>query len=82
MENQKTVRLIDDLGRVVLPAEARSVMDWSEKTPVEIWVNPAEDEIVLRRHTATCAYCGAAESLKTFRKKHICPDCQAEIAKL
>ena len=82
MENQKTVRLIDELGRIVLPIETRKAIDWGEKTPVEIWVNPADDEIVLRRHTFTCAYCGTTENLKAFQKKHICTACQAEIAKL
>lgn len=82
MENQKPVRLIDELGRLVLPIEARKVMEWGEKTPVEIWVSPTNDEIVLRRHIFACNYCGSTESLKEYQKRYICPDCQAEISKL
>ena len=82
MEDQKTIIRIDDLGRIVLPIEARNAMGWGEKTPVEILVKSADKEIVLRSQAFACAYCGASENLKSFQKKHICPACQAEIAKL
>lgn len=77
-----SVRLIDELGRIVLPAEARQVMDWSEKTPVEIWVNATNNEIVIRQHTFVCTYCSSTENLKEYHKKHICPDFQKAIADL
>lgn len=82
MDNSKTVRLVDELGRIVLPAEARNAMDWGEKTPVEIWVNTTDQEIVIKRHTFTCAFCAETENLKAFHKKHICPACQKAIASL
>lgn len=37
--NNKFVRLIDELGRIVLPVEVRQAMEWGDRTPVEIWVN-------------------------------------------
>ncbi|HWP80819.1 MAG TPA: AbrB/MazE/SpoVT family DNA-binding domain-containing protein [Candidatus Acidoferrum sp.] len=82
MDKAMHIRLIDELGRVVLPAETRNEMDWSEKTPVEIWVNATEQEIVIKRHTFTCAFCAETENLKMFQKKHICPACQKAIANL
>ncbi len=82
MDTSKNVRLIDGLGRVVLPAEARDAMDWAEKTPVEIWVNAAEQELVIKRHVCTCVFCAQTEGLKAFGKKHICPTCQKAIAAL
>jgi len=57
-------------------------MDWGDKTPVEIWVNATEDEVVIKRHTFTCIYCGKTENLKEFHKKHICAGYQREVAKL
>ena len=80
MNESKNVRLIDELGRVVLPAEARNAMDWGEKTPVEIRVNTMDHEIIIKRHTFTCAFCAETENLKAFHKKHICPACQKAIA--
>ncbi|MDL2274082.1 hypothetical protein LJC34_06035 [Oscillospiraceae bacterium OttesenSCG-928-G22] len=48
MSEKAPVRLSDELDRIVLPAEARQIMDWGEKTPVEIWVNATEHEITIR----------------------------------
>ncbi|HWP80533.1 MAG TPA: AbrB/MazE/SpoVT family DNA-binding domain-containing protein, partial [Candidatus Acidoferrum sp.] len=77
-----TVRLIDELGRIVLPVEIRKALDWGDKTPVEIWVNAPDNEIIIKRHAFSCAYCGATDNLKEYHKKHICPDCQKAIAEL
>lgn len=82
METSKNIRLIDELGRVVLPLEARDAMDWAENTPVEIWLNAAEQEIITKQHVCTCAFCGQTDHLITFEKKHICPVCQKAIAAL
>lgn len=82
METFRNVRLIDDLGRVVLPTEARYALDWAEKTPVEIWVNAVEQELVIKKHSCTCAFCAETENLKPFQKKYICPACQKAIAAL
>lgn len=82
MDASKNVRLIDELGRIVLPAEARVVMDWPEKTPVEIWVNAAEQALVIKRHVRTCVFCAQTEDLKAFEKKHICSACQKAISAL
>jgi len=82
VSEKSAVRLIDELGRIVLPVEARQVMDWGEKTPVEIWVNATDNELVIKRHTVSCHYCGSTEKLKEYRKKYICPVCQRLIAEL
>ena len=49
--NQKStgiVRKIDDLGRIVLPAEMRRALDISVQDPVEIHVEG--DHIILKKH--------------------------------
>lgn len=81
-DTSRVIRQIDELGRIVLPAEARRAMDWGEKTLVEIRINSAEHEIVIRQHMFSCAYCGSVENLKEFRKKHICTTCQKAISAL
>lgn len=82
MEKLKSVRLIDELGRIVLPTEVRQMMDWSDKTPVQIWTNETKNEVILRNHVYTCIYCGETRNLKAFHNKHICPNCQKEITNL
>lgn len=83
MESKKSTRILDEHGRIVLPAEARGALDWGEKTPVEIWVNATEHEIVIRQYVFRCIVCGATENLKSFGNRlHICSTCQNRIAKL
>ena len=77
-----SVRFIDEVGRIVLPTEVRSALEFETKTPIEICVNAAKSEIILKKHTFSCVFCGETEKLKTLGKKHICPACQKEIAKL
>ena len=60
--NQKStgiVRKIDDLGRIVLPAEMRRALDISVQDPVEIHVEG--DHIILKKHSTTCAFCEAPD---------------------
>lgn len=74
--NQKStgiVRKIDDLGRIVLPAEMRRALDISVQDPVEIHVEG--DHIILKKHSTTCAFCGSTGHLVQFHGKYICPDC-------
>ena len=82
MDKVKYVRRIDKLGRVALPNDVRSEIDWGIKTPVEILVNTADQEITLKRRIPTCAFCPATENLKGFNQKYICPFCQQAIATL
>ena len=82
MENVKEVRLIDELGRIVLPAGVRGALEWEKGTRVEIRVNAAEDGVMIKRYAVTCTFCGETAGLKRFGKKHICPACQKKIARL
>lgn len=82
MEQEKAVKLIDDIGRIVLPTEVRQAMDWGEKTPVEIWLNATDDEVVIKRHKIACVFCGATENLRQYRKKPVCSSCQSNLVYL
>lgn len=78
----ETIRLLDDLGRIIIPAEVRTIMGWKEKMAIEIQCNKELGAVTLKTHTPACAYCGKAEGLKKFKGHHICPACQKDIAKL
>jgi len=41
------VRTIDELGRIVIPKEARQALGWGEKTEIEIYTH--KDAIALER---------------------------------
>lgn len=67
------VRRIDELGRIVLPAELRQSHGISDKGEVEIYVEG--DSIVLVKHVPQCVFCGNREGLVEFKGRMICEEC-------
>ena len=71
------VRKIDDLGRIVVPAETRRLFNISEGDPLTISVDG--DAIVMRKLEATCTFCGATKDVSGFRGKGVCGRCRQEL---
>jgi transcriptional pleiotropic regulator of transition state genes len=68
---------VDDLGRIVLPAELRKSFDIREGDHVDISVE--EDRIILCKRHTTCTFCGHNDGLTPFRNHQICGECLAEL---
>jgi transcriptional pleiotropic regulator of transition state genes len=66
-------RKVDQLGRVVLPAETRRLFDIREGDLVEISVEG--QNIVLSKLEDRCVFCGSATALAEFNTKQICRAC-------
>ena len=71
------VRKVDELGRIVLPAEIRQAMDINVKDPIEIFTDG--DRIVLKKYQQSCIFCENAEELMLFGEKRICRSCLQKI---
>ena len=71
------VRKVDELGRIVLPAELRQAMDINVKDPIEIFTDG--DRIVLKKYQQACVFCNNAEDLTLFGEKRICSSCLQRI---
>jgi transcriptional pleiotropic regulator of transition state genes len=71
-------RKVDDLGRVVLPAEIRRTFGIGEGDLVDIAVQ--DDRIILRRVVDTCVFCGTDIDLAAFRGKQVCRVCRKSLA--
>ena len=56
------VRKIDDLGRIVVPAETRRLFNIHEGDELEIGVE--NDAIVIRKLEASCVFCGSIEAVR------------------
>ncbi len=67
------IRKVDDLGRIVIPAEIRQAMELSKGDPVEMFLQ--EDQLVLRKFVPSCIFCGGVEGLVTYSGKNICGNC-------
>lgn len=75
--NTGMVRKIDDLGRIVVPAETRRLFSIQEGDQLAISVEG--DSIVLRKLEATCTFCGSTEDVMPFKEKGLCGVCRNEL---
>lgn len=67
------VRKVDQLGRVVLPAEMRRILGIKQDSSLEFFVKG--DKIVLRKYEPDCIFCGEASEVTYFRGKNVCRIC-------
>jgi len=71
------VRKIDDLGRIVLPAETRRLFHIHEGDQLAISVDG--DNIMIRKLEDTCTFCGSTKDVGAFKGKGICTRCKAQL---
>jgi len=71
-------RKVDDLGRIVLPAELRKTLGLKEGSALDITLE--DGCVVLSPRQEACVFCGGNKDLNPFRLKMICATCREEIA--
>jgi transcriptional pleiotropic regulator of transition state genes len=72
------VRKIDDLGRIVVPAEARRLFNIHEGDELAITVE--NGGIVLRKLEATCTFCESTDDVREYRRRGVCADCRSNLS--
>jgi transcriptional pleiotropic regulator of transition state genes len=72
------VRKIDDLGRIVIPAETRRLFNIHEGDELAISVDG--DSIIIRKLDATCVFCGSTEEVSDFKGRGVCSSCRGLLA--
>lgn len=70
-------RKVDDLGRIVLPAEMRKAFNIREGDHLEIAVE--EDRIILHKRQDHCVFCRSVQDLKEYRDQMVCASCIQEL---
>lgn len=68
------VRKIDDLGRIVLPAELRRILELDDRAEVEIYTQ--NDTVILKKYKPSCVFCGSQNQLSEYRGYNICSACR------
>ena len=76
--NTAMVRKIDDLGRIVIPAETRRLFNIHEGDELAISVDG--DSIIIRKLDATCVFCGSTEDVSDFKGRGVCSSCRGALA--
>jgi len=77
MKSTGIVRRLDNLGRIVIPAELREIYDIGAKDALEIYVDG--EQIVLKKYEPACIFCGEARNIKNYKGKSICKKCLEEL---
>lgn len=78
MKSTGMARKIDDLGRLVLPAEIRRRFGLMEGSHLEIHVD--DGQIILTPLEDLCIFCGSADQLRTFRDRSVCAECVGQLS--
>ena len=76
MKSTGIVREVDNLGRVVFPAELREMLGIEKGDPLEFFVDG--EKIVLRKYYSGCLFCGNLEGLTDIKGKKMCRTCLEE----
>ena len=77
MKSTGIVRRIDEMGRIVLPAELRRTMDIGERETMEIFTDGPS--IVLKKYTPVCIFCDSGRSVSLFKGKSVCARCLRQL---
>ena len=80
MKSTGVVRKVDELGRIVLPAEIRQNLGIEVKDPLEFFVEG--EQIILKKYQPGCIFCGGMENTTTYDGKTICAACLKKLKAL
>ncbi|MBQ7225766.1 MAG: AbrB/MazE/SpoVT family DNA-binding domain-containing protein [Clostridia bacterium] len=80
MKSTGIVRKMDELGRIVLPMEIRTVFEINPKDPLEIFVE--NGRIILQKYQPSCIFCGNADNNVILGEKRVCKACIEKLGKL
>ncbi len=72
------VRKVDELGRLVVPAETRRLFNIKEGDELSIWVEGPN--ILLRKLEDVCVFDGSTEGVTHYRGRGVCAACRSELA--
>ena len=73
MKSTGVVRKVDELGRIVLPKELRTILSINERDSIEIFTD--NDKIILQKYQPACIFCNNANDIVYFNGKRICAEC-------
>ena len=76
MKSTGIVRKVDELGRIVIPIEARYEFDIKQDEEVEISIDPDAGQIILQKSSPMCLKCRGKENLKHISSVfYLCSNC-------
>ena len=77
MKATGVVRKTDNLGRIVIPKELRTLFGFTDAQAIEVFTD--DSCIVLKKYEMNCFACNSTDSLEKFRDKLLCGGCISQI---
>lgn len=76
-EDRRTgiVRVVDNLGRIVIPMELRRMLNLNPNVKTEYFCDDKRKAIMVRYHCNECLFCSGKEQTIYFKKFYICTPC-------
>lgn len=71
------VRRVDEMGRIILPAELRERYHIRRGDSLEIMFDDAS--VILRKYQPFCIFCDGDDGLVRFRGRSVCRRCISEV---
>ena len=72
------IKKIDSVGRVVIPVEVRTTLNWREGEQLLLEIK--DDSLVIKKkEEQNCNLCGSQERLIKINNNWLCENCIAEI---
>ncbi len=80
MKSTGIVRRVDELGRIVLPAELRRTLDIGERDELEIYLD--DDKVVLKKYEPSCIFCASNCNLVNYHGRNVCMECIQKLGEI
>jgi transcriptional pleiotropic regulator of transition state genes len=78
MKAIRFIRRVDELGRIVLPADIRKQFSLDSHDALEILIE--DNNLVLRKYQPCCVFCDSSEDVFEYHGKTVCRKCAKEMA--
>ena len=81
MEEIEYMRRLDDLGRIVIPADFRHALLLGENDRVSLTLDGAAHSVTIRRYAPSCVCCHTTEHLRQLPGEiYVCDSCLAKLS--
>ncbi len=71
------IKKIDEMGRIVIPKNVRRTIDAEIGDSLQFFIDG--DNIVMKKFSLSCVFCGSENNLTELNEKHICAECIARL---
>lgn len=69
---------VNEIGRIVIPAEIRKQLGLKADTPVEIFFK--DGHVHIRKFQESCILCKSVQSLAQFKDVPVCRECLRQLS--